>query len=260
MNRPPDKLVGALMAGLKILRYLNQLRGPVGVSQVARELSLNPSTAYNLLRTLVHERLVVFDPAGKTYAPGPGLVDLIGGGLERSAEFRLIRPHLRRLADDHAVTALLWHRGEDDRMVLIDLAETAEAVRVHMAIGQRLPPYGGSLGRCLAAHEGLSKAALKRRFGKLRWQSAPGFEDYYRQVRQARQDGYAVDSGNFTLGVTTVSALVLGSAGQAVMAISGVGFSAALTGDALHGLAVDIRERAAEASRALGGSALGVAS
>ena len=57
----PEKLVGALASGLAIVRYLAVAGAPVGVSRIARHLELNASTCYNLLKTLVHERLVVFD-------------------------------------------------------------------------------------------------------------------------------------------------------------------------------------------------------
>ncbi|MDH3279748.1 MAG: helix-turn-helix domain-containing protein, partial [Gammaproteobacteria bacterium] len=48
-----EKTVGALVSGLKVIRYLVQARSPVGVSQVARDIQISPSTCFNLLRTLV---------------------------------------------------------------------------------------------------------------------------------------------------------------------------------------------------------------
>ncbi|MBP7568356.1 MAG: helix-turn-helix domain-containing protein, partial [Burkholderiaceae bacterium] len=79
---PPDKLVGALVSGLSVLRYLAASGSPVGVTRIARELELNASTCFNLLKTLVHEGLVTFDDDTKTYAIGIGLVELARGALE----------------------------------------------------------------------------------------------------------------------------------------------------------------------------------
>ena len=68
---PPDKPVGALISGLAVVRYLSTAAAPVGVSRIARDLGLNSSTCFNLLKTLVHERLATFDEATKTYRVPP---------------------------------------------------------------------------------------------------------------------------------------------------------------------------------------------
>lgn len=247
------KLVGALASGLKVLRYLAQAEVPVGVSQVARELDLNPSTCFNLLRTLVHEELVEFDPTRKTYTVALGLVELARGTLERASFVRLVRPHLEALAARHRVLATLCQCVGKDRVVLVGGAEHDAAIRMHMNIGQRLPRYLAALGRCMAAHSGLSRAALRQHFERLRWEQAPSFETYWREVELARKRGYAVDAGCYVRGVTTAAAPVLGADGRPVMAISAAGFSAQFKPGELRALCEDLRERAHEVSQAFAG-------
>jgi DNA-binding IclR family transcriptional regulator len=243
MSENAAKLVGALVGGIRIMRYLNEATEPVGVSRVARDLSLNPSTAFNLLRTLVHERLAVFDAERKTYAPGPGLAELAASSPDRTAHLRMVRAHLRELAARHDLTAILWHRSDDEHAVLIDAVEAPAAVGIRMDIGQRLPLFIGGMGRCFAAYEGLSEAQLKRRFAKLRWQSAPTFEEYLAGVQAVREQGYAVDDGGFAQGVTIVSSAIRGADGRGQMAISLLGFSAQFQGDTLTRIADDLCER-----------------
>lgn len=247
------KLVGALASGLKLLRYLARAPSPLGVSQLARELKLNPSTCFNLLRTLVHEGLVDFNPLSKTYSVGLGFVELARGSLEHASYARLVRPHLEAIASRHRVTATLWQRVGEDRVVLVDRADNDAAIRVHMNIGQRLPMFIAALGRCMAAHAGLPQAALRRHFNALRWQDAPSFETYSKEVEQARARGYAVDEGHYVRGVTTVSSAILDASGRPVMAISAVGFSAQFKAGELKTLCEDVRERARQVSQALAG-------
>jgi DNA-binding IclR family transcriptional regulator len=249
----PDKLVGAMTSGLAILRYLSRSGKNAGVSQIARELKLNTSTSFNLLKTLVHEGLVVFDDASKSYALGLGLVELAKGALEQASYARLVRPHLDAIASKHRVTATLWQRAGDERVVLVDRADNDAAMRVHMSIGQRLPMFIAALGRCMAAHSGLSRAALKKRFAALRWEDALSFDAYWTEVETARAKGYAIDAGHYVKGVTTVSAAVLDAGGQPVMAISAVGFSAQLTGVKLKALGEDLRRRSVALTRVLSG-------
>lgn len=249
----PDKLVGALSSGLRVLRYLASASTPVGVSRIARDLDLNSSTCFNLLKTLVHERLVTFDDVTKTYAIGIGLVELAKGALEQASYVRMLHPHLEEIAIRHRVTATLWQRTSDERVVLVDRADNASAMRVHMSIGQRLPIYIAALGRCMAAHSGLTPAELRSRISELRWEDGPSFDEYLSDVEEVRKRGYAVDAGNYVRGVTTVSAAVLDGARSPVMAISAVGFSAQFSKTAIRALGEDLRDRASEISRSMSG-------
>lgn len=240
MSDGGEKLVGALLGGIRIMRYLNGIGEPVGVSRVARDLGLNPSTAYNLLRTLVHERLASFDPERKTYVPGPGLAELAAVAPDRSDHLRLARAHLRRMAAEHDITAMLWHRSDDEHAVLIDAVESPAAVRIRMDIGQRLPLLVGAMGRCFAAHEGLGREDLRERFARLRWQHTPSFDEYCHGIERVRDEGFAIDEGDFAQGVTIVSGAIRGDDGRAVMAMSALGFSAQLVGGALTRVADDV--------------------
>jgi DNA-binding IclR family transcriptional regulator len=250
-----DKLVGALASGLAVLRHLAASSTPMGVTRIARDLELNSSTCFNLLKTLVHENLVRFDELTKTYSVGLGLVELANGALEQASYVRMIQPYLQEISDSFEVTATLWHRTRGNRVVLLGRAENDGAIRVHMNIGQRLPMYLAALGRCMAAHSGLSTDDLRTHFEALRWESKPSFEQYLKEVDRARKVGFAVDSGSFAKGVTTVSAAVLDKNRHPVMAISAVGFSGRLTSVEVNTMGVFIKERAARVSRALAGCA-----
>src|SRR3974390_2705033 len=61
------KLVGSVVGAITILRYLAAANEPVGVSRIARETGQNPSTTFNILRTLLLYDFVQFDQLSKTY-------------------------------------------------------------------------------------------------------------------------------------------------------------------------------------------------
>jgi DNA-binding IclR family transcriptional regulator len=255
-SRPPEKLVGALSSGLAVVRYLASSPTPLGVTRIARDLELNSSTCFNILKTLVHEGLVTFDDATKTYAIGIGLVELAKGALEQASYVRLLRPHLEAVAARHNVTATLWQRTREERVVLVELADNPAAMRVHMSVGQRLPMYIAALGRCMAAYSGLGPEQLRKKLTTLRWENAPTFDEYWAEVQQVRERGYAVDGGNYVKGVTTVSSPIVDGSERAIMAVSAVGFSAHLDKAAVRQLGEDLRERARGVSGALAGRVL----
>lgn len=252
-DKTPEKLVGALSSGLKILRHLASAPAPLGVTRVAKDLGLNASTCYNLLKTLVHERLVTFDESTKTYSVGLGLVEMSKGALEKASYVRMMRHHLQELALRHSTTTTLWQRTSGERVVLVDLAESNSTMRIHLSIGQRLPMYIAALGRVMAAHANLSTAELRSKLSQLRWEDGPGFETYMREVEQARQNGYAVDQGNYVRGVVTVSSPILDSQQRPLMAMSAVGFATQFSPSSLQALCEDLRERCQEATAAISG-------
>lgn len=240
------------MSGLSILRYLSGASGAIGVTRIAKDLSLNPSTCFNLLKTLVHEGLVNFDESSKTYTIGLGLIELAKGALDRGSSVRMVRPYLQEIADEFRVTATLWQCIPGERVMLVDLVESASTIRVHMSIGQRLPMYIAALGRCIAAASALSRNQLEKKFNALRWEKKPSFEEYAKSVDQVTSKGFAVDEGNYVRGVTTVSAAVLDELSHPVMAISAVGFSAQLTQPSLDKLGSFIKTRADIISSSIG--------
>lgn len=254
MNSPakPAKQVNALARGIAILRYLNSQGEPVGVVQIARDLKINASTCFNLLRTLVHERLAIFDPATKKYSPGLGVLALARGALKQGGHIQLLHPQLEQIADTYKVTVMLWQLTSPDRAMVVDLAEAPTPVRVQFTVGQRLPSLIGALGRCFAAHLGLPKSRIKTMFRELRWQNPPTFEQYWSDVEDARRNGFAFDVGRYNRNFTTVAAPILASNGIAVMAVSAITFSGDIDRPRMLRVAADLKRVCADASRALG--------
>jgi DNA-binding IclR family transcriptional regulator len=249
----PPKLVGALAAGIAVLRYLSRSTAPAGVSRIARELSLNASTCFNLLRTLVHEGLVHFDEATKTYTLGLGAVELARGALDRDSLPRLLQPGLAALAARHSVTVLLWQRTHDDRLVLVHVAQSPDAIRVQLSVGARLPLYAGASGRCMAAFGGASRTAVRRGVEAVRWDDPPSFDAYWASLATVRERGHAIDEGHYRRGVTVVAAPVLDTDGRPMLAIGCATFSAQLGTEVLGALTDSLGALAARATGALAG-------
>jgi DNA-binding IclR family transcriptional regulator len=251
MPRPvPDKVVGALVNGLSILRYLQEAPSPVGVTRVARDLSLNPSTCFNLLRTLVYEGLVNFDTQNKTYTISLGVVAFAQGAMDRESHIRKLHPELERLAKQHSVAMHQWQRIDDERVLLVDSAEPEDStVRLSMRIGQRLPVYAGAMGRCFAAFSEVPETELREQFSSVRLAQPMPTEQWLDELKQVRQKGYAVDSGHLTKGITTVSVPVFDANAQPFLAISAIVLDEQVSDSALATLASDMSVISRQASR-----------
>jgi DNA-binding IclR family transcriptional regulator len=207
---PGPPKVGAVANAVAILKSLGQT-APAGVNALARSAGVSPSSCYNILKTLVSEGLVDFDPVRKTYAPGAGLYALVPQGADGRAAFARCAPLFERFAEKYAATVALWRIAAAERLVLVGFAENTQATRIHMTVGQRLPMLAGAGGRCIASALNLSAEEIEARFARLRWDNPPSFRAYLRQVAEARTQGWALDDGAFLAGVTTVSVAILDS-------------------------------------------------
>ncbi|MDP3138106.1 MAG: IclR family transcriptional regulator [Burkholderiaceae bacterium] len=222
LNRKP---VGAVLNAVSILRYLAEQSAPVGITQVARTLALNPSTCFNILRTLAGERFVFFDPATKTYKLGQGVADLAQGATIFGRNVDVVRGLIERIANDHDVAVTLWRPVSEDRMLLILAAFTAGQTRIHMSVGEHLPLLIGSAGRIMAAFMDLGVRELRRQFKQIRWEQPMSFEEYMAEVKEARDRGWSIDKGNYIAGISSVAAPIFDDAGRLIMACTATTFS-----------------------------------
>lgn len=226
------KTVGAVIQAFRLLRALAAHPAPQGASVVARRAEVNTSTAFNILRTLVIEGAVEFDPASKTYWIGRGLLDLTSHLLERDRIADLMG-ELNRVASDTGCLVGLWQVGPD-RMILLERAVADRPMRLDLQVKQRMPLMLGAVGRALAAHEGLKPSELRERFKTLRWEGAISMADYVRQVQDAARRGYGLDREALYPGVVSVGTLIIGRDGQAIYGLTASGFTATMDDASAH--------------------------
>jgi DNA-binding IclR family transcriptional regulator len=242
-TRAATTTVPAIVHAAKVLRYLARERTAMGVTAIARETGISPSSCLNILRTLTQLGFLALNPADKTYSLGIGLAE-IASGLIGAGDIRTIRPALERIADGYKVLLAVWHIRGDERVVLIDSIQPDTPVRLQMQLAQRLPAFAGAIGRCLAAATNVPDEQLRRHFAAIRWQMPVTFESYRQSVHRARTDGFAIDEGALFRGITSVAAVVR-SHGPPRFGISGVTITGQLNQKELRRLGADLRDAAA---------------
>ena len=224
-EKPKGKLVGAVVSASKVLRFLRATQGPCTVTQITRAVQINPSTCFNILRTLIQEDFVQFDARSKTYQLSLGLVALARGALEHSPELHLLKPRIEELSGKYRMMVAIWRRISDERMMLVSAAESDAAVRIHAQIGARSPLLLGASGRVFAAYSGMTRQVLKERFQELRLERPLDFKTYLDQLEQVRRTGWAIDDGHATPGTVTIAVPVHGLGGEVNFACAAILFN-----------------------------------
>jgi DNA-binding IclR family transcriptional regulator len=232
-NRALAKAIGASKApaiarAAAVLRVLGKSDTPLGMQAIARELGLVPSTCLYLLRALVAEELVSFEPDTKRYSLDAGVLTLARHWLRRNRFNDLAQPALDRIGQAFDATMLGVQIAGLDRIVVVAVSQSGHNFQLSTQIGSRFPALISATGRCIAAFGDHAEAEIESRFRALRWDEPPSFEEWKSQVRQTRAQGFAVDSGNYISGVTVVAAPVWKTRSKLSHALVAIGIGSAL--------------------------------
>ncbi len=255
-NRVTDdtgyKPVPAVQNAVTLMRRLAAHGRPMGATQIARETGLNISSAFNILRTLSHEGLLSFDPEAKTYRIGMGLMEFATPLLGANPS-DVIRPALTAIAQEHEVMIALWQMTEQGRIVLTDRFTAPNILHAVLARNSRLPAFSGAIGRCYAATMGYDEARTRKGFETVRWQDAPSFESYWRDVQTARETGTASDRGQLYRGLDIVASLACDAKGSPRLGMSSITIAGQKTEEDLARVASALAEAARQIERCLFG-------
>lgn len=242
----------AISRAAAVLRLLGKSDTPLALNAIARELGLVPSTCLYVLRALVVEDLVSFDPDTKRYALEAGVLTLARQWLRRDAFADLVQPALDRVAGDFDVTALGVQIMGLDKIVAVAVSRAGGTLRVASQVGSRFPALISATGRCIAAFGDHPETQLRERFDQLVWDNPPSFEQWLQQVAETRAQGFGVDDGNYIAGVTVLAAPVWKARGRPSHALVAIGLGSALKRSGLSELQVALRASADTVTRQLG--------
>ena len=219
--------VPAVSRAVAIMRLLGRAAEPTGVSRIARELGLVPSTCLHILRVLTDEGLVEFDPHSKRYSVGIGILPIARDAIQRNGFAHLIEPRLTELSRAFGATAIATQITRSSHMIVIALSRAPLPLRLHVDLGSRFPALIASTGRCYAALNlrEVAENELRARFDALRWDDPPPFKAWLREVEQARLEGYAVDGGCYISGVTMMAVPFFGPAGRMTRSMVALGIT-----------------------------------
>jgi len=226
----------AISRAAAVLRLLGKSDAPLGLQAIARELGLVPSTCLYVLRALVAEEFVSFDPDTKRYALEAGVLTLARHWLRRNRFKDLAQLPLDRLAQQYDATMLGVQIVGLDHIIVVATSQSGNSLQLSAQVGSRFPALISATGRCIAAFGDYPPAELRAKFDTLRWDEPPGFETWQAQVEQTRAQGFAVDEGHYISGVTVIAAPVWKAAGRApshalvALAIGGAARRAGLDG------------------------------
>jgi IclR family KDG regulon transcriptional repressor len=212
------------------------------------------SSTFKLLRTLASTEHIEFDASTRRYRIGLRLWEA-GQAFTKAMDLgNVAREYLTRVSERLNETAQLAILDGLEN-VYIAKVEADHHLQLVSKIGSRLPAHATGLGKVLLS--GLDSDELDRRLtGRTLQRFTPRTitdpQHLREELRTVRAQGYAVDNGEYTPGVSCVAVAVRDASHRIVAAMSASVPYTRLNGLVHHAMVTVLTDEARNLSRALG--------
>lgn len=246
-------IILSVAKAMELLQILSQAGKPLLLKELTAMCGYPKSTVFGLLTTM-RQYDVVAQTADGRYTLGLRLFEY-GRQVERSWDIsRVARPYMEHLCQQTGASVML-SVCEGGSVITLDQVETRTALRIVSDTGSRLPIYCTSQGKVfLACMSRTSAEAL------LRSQSLHQFTPHtitdipslLREVDTCRANGYAIENGEYKIGLRSISAPVFSVDGKVRYAVGIIGMFRSIHSEEFRGAVEQVRATAAMISTALG--------
>ncbi len=199
----------AVEQAAQLLLCLGKNRGnDYGLTTICKEIGIHKSKGYSILNALARYDLITKDSQTKTYSLGPALLPLARRAREKFDLTAIAKDHLETLANETRSSVLLGIIS-NDQFYIAGKYDGNDRLSVTVRQYQSLHITHGSHGKAIFAF--LSEKEQQRIMdtGQLFFH---GDRDNFdkdklaQEVKFCRKNGYAIDNGETTPGITAVSA------------------------------------------------------
>lgn len=204
-----------------VLLLFAQSDHPLGVSKIARSLSLSKAVVHRILQSLTSRSLLQLVPGDQTYILGPAATSLSAKAWSQMDVRTIAAPILRRLREQTRETTTLSVLVGHQRIYL-DQFESPQEVKMVVELGPRFALHSGASSRSILAFlpEPFIEEAV-RHLGA----ADPDFDaDAYRdELQQVHEKGFAVSMNERNTGAAAIAAPFFDAAGNVMGSISSCG-------------------------------------
>ncbi|MBV7508287.1 IclR family transcriptional regulator [Neobacillus pocheonensis] len=215
-----ESKVQSIDRAFMLLEHLVKFRS-AGVYDLARETGLANSTVHRLLQAMQASGVVVKDPQTNRYQPGIRLFEWGQTAVIQLRVRELAKPFLQEFATENGETAAIGILDGSD-VIYIDWIPSRHLVQSRVTIGERVPAYSSSLGKCLIAWLP-SETRLQLFKAMPMFVTEHGSDDKIAEAEtclaEVRQRGFAIDKEQRQSGACTVAAPLKSNDGSVIAAI-----------------------------------------
>lgn len=205
----------------KILELIASSEG-MGVSDIAREVELNKSTAFGLIKTLDNLGYIFKNEETDKYQLTYKIKNLAEQGDNRHDILSFAKPHLNKLSEKYG-EIIHFVAASDGEVFYLDKIESTRAIRVYTGIGTSMPMYCTGVGKSiLSTHseeyvrEYVKEVGLK----KLTDNTITNVEELLEDLKLTRERGYGIDDGENQKELYCIGIPIINKKGEGTYALS----------------------------------------
>lgn len=246
-------IILSVAKAMELLQALSQAEKPLTLTELTECSGYPKSTVFGLLTTMRAYDVITQTPEGK-YALGLRLFEY-GRQVERKWDIsRVARPYMEHLSQRTGASVML-SICEGGSVITLDQVESREDLRIVSDIGSRLPVFCTSQGKVFLAH--MSRAGAEN---LLRGQSLTQFTPHtitdipslLREVEVCRTQGYAIENGEYKIGLRSISAPIYNVGGKVQYTVGIIGMLRSTHSDEFRAAVQRVCATATMISAALG--------
>lgn len=238
---------------MELLQLLSRSKKPLSLKDLSAQCGYPKSTVFGLLTTMRTYDVVTQTPDGK-YSLGLRLFEY-GRQVERSWDISLVaRPYMEHLCQQTGASVVL-SVCEGGSVVTLDQAETRGGLHIVSDVGSRLPLYCTSQGKVFLAQMARTDAEKLLRRQKMT-QFTPHtiteLPELMQEIERCRENGYAIENGEYKIGLRSISAPVRTVDGEARYTVGVIGMFRSTHSEEFTQAVEKVRATAGMISAALG--------
>ena len=236
-----------------ILDLLTQAKRPMSLSELTEQTGWAKSTVYGLLCSMRSCGLVEQDAQSGHYALGVRLFEYGAAVQSLRNIISLSQEPMRRLVDTTGESASLSMLDRAEALVLTH-AEADSGFHIVSETGAHLPAFCTAQGKVLLAAQ--TDASVRRIYEAKAQMYTPHTvataDALLSELKTARERGYAIENGEFKIGIRGVAAPILDHTGAVRYALGLLGMFRRVDSDEFRAAAAEVKKTAAAISEALG--------
>lgn len=185
------------------------MHGPMGLLDLSKTLNINKTTVHRILTSLSYMGYVRQDADTSQYSLSFKLCTLANQIMGNIDIISIAKPHLKELAAKSAETVHLVQRDGTSVVYIEKIESMVNSIRLVSQLGKTMPLYCSAVGKSILAEMSDSKIQEIWNLSdihSLTPYTTIIFENLVKEIKDIREQGYAIDNQENEIGVKCIAA------------------------------------------------------
>lgn len=213
---------GTVKKAILVLEQVASFERPVRFPEVLEVSDFPKGTLYRLMKTLVDQSMLSFDPADQTYSLGIRLIRLAHAAWKNASLAPIARPFIESLASDLQETVHLA-QIDNGQVLFIDKLQATGRSETLAKAGKVVPAYCTGVGKAMLAFmapKRLELALQQQAYFKYTPSTHGSPDTLIAELNQIRDTGISYDREEHEQGIISIAAPILSKNGRVLGAVS----------------------------------------